>query len=52
MPGMSMIRIDFIVLASIFINKVKDRCGFKEIYQSSFSLKGVMAEKYRELTEN
>lgn len=53
MPGMSMIRIDFIVLASIFINKVKDRCRFKEIYQSSFSLKeGVMAEKYRELTEN
>lgn len=47
MPGMSPIRVDYIVLASIFTQLVLERVCPSVIYQSSYSLKeGAMAEEY------
>jgi Exopolyphosphatase len=37
--GMSIIRVDYIVLASIFVQLILEKTGIKSIYQSSFSLK-------------
>ena len=49
MEGMSPLRADFMVLASVFISTVLDGSGVKEMYQSSFSLKeGVLFEKFEE----
>lgn len=46
MPGMSQIRVDYIVLASVFTMLVLQRTGITEISQSSYSLKeGVVAEQ-------
>jgi len=39
MPGMELIRVDFIVLASIFTNFIVHRLGIKSIYQSNYALK-------------
>lgn len=39
MPGMEPIRVDFIVLASIFTNFIVNRLGIKSIYQSNYALK-------------
>jgi len=39
MKGMEPIRVDFIVLASIFTNFVITRLGIKSIYQSNYALK-------------
>lgn len=45
MPGMSQIRVDYIVLASLFTKMVLDRVRPHTIYQSSYSLKeGAMDE--------
>lgn len=45
MPGMSPIRVDYMVLGSIFVQLVLKSCKIKELYQSSYSLKeGYMAE--------
>lgn len=47
MPGMSAIRVDYIVLASVFTQLVLSRVRPRIIYQSSYSLKeGAMAEEY------
>ena len=49
MPGMSPIRVDYIVLASVFTQMVLRRINCRVIYQSDFSLKeGGMAELYNE----
>jgi exopolyphosphatase/guanosine-5'-triphosphate,3'-diphosphate pyrophosphatase len=39
MPGMELIRVDFIVLASIFTNFIANRLGIKSICQSNYALK-------------
>ncbi|MCK9628863.1 MAG: hypothetical protein M0R37_09760 [Bacteroidales bacterium] len=45
MPGMSPIRVDYMVLGSIFVQIVLKNCKIKELYQSSYSLKeGYMSE--------
>ena len=47
MPGMSPIRVDYIVLASIFSRYVLEKLHPRIIYQSSFSLKeGGMKEEF------
>jgi len=49
MPRMSPIRVDYMVLGSIFIQMVIRDCNIKELYQSSYSLKeGYMAELAKE----
>ena len=49
MPGMSPIRVDFIVLASVFTQMVLKRVPYRIIYQSDYSLKeGGMTELYEE----
>jgi len=50
MPGMSPIRVDYMVLGSIFVQLVLKSCNIKELYQSSYSLKeGYMAEMAAQL---
>ncbi|PKO98661.1 MAG: phosphatase [Bacteroidetes bacterium HGW-Bacteroidetes-8] len=45
MAGMSPMRVDYMVLGSIFVEYTIRKIGIKELYQSSFSLKeGYMAE--------
>lgn len=39
MPGMELIRVDYIVLASIFTNFIVNRLGIKSISQSNYALK-------------
>ena len=53
MPGMSQIRVDYIVLASIFTQFVLHKTNPRIVYQSSFSLKeGGMKEEFEKfLTE-
>ncbi len=47
MPGMSPIRVDYIVLASVFTQLVLRRVAPRAVYQSAYSLKeGAMAEEY------
>ena len=47
MPGMSQIRVDYIVLASIFTQYILERVNPRVVYQSSFSLKeGGMKEEF------
>lgn len=47
MPGMSQIRVDYIVLASIFTQYILERVNPGVVYQSSFSLKeGGMKEEF------
>lgn len=47
MPGMSPIRVDYIVLASVFTQMILRRIPYRIIYQSDYSLKeGGMAELY------
>lgn len=49
MPRMSPIRVDYIVLASVFTQMVLRRVKPEVIYQSAYSLKeGAMAEHYQE----
>ena len=49
MPGMSPIRVDYIVLASVFTQLVLRKINCRIIYQSDYSLKeGGMAELYNE----
>lgn len=49
MPGMSPIRVDYIVLASVFTQLVLRKINHRIIYQSDYSLKeGGMAELYNE----
>ncbi len=46
MAGMSPLRVDYMVLGSIFVNFVIRKLKISELYQSSYSLKeGYMAEK-------
>lgn len=53
MPGMSQIRVDYIVLASLFTQLVIERVSPRVIYQSSYSLKeGAMAEYYASWRKN
>lgn len=53
MPGMSQIRVDYIVLASVFTQFVLHKTNPRIVYQSSFSLKeGGMKEEFEKyLTE-
>jgi len=45
MPGMEPVRVEMIVLASIFVNFTLKKCKLHKIYQSDYSLKeGVIAE--------
>ncbi len=45
MPGMEPVRVEMIVLASIFIKITTEECGLKKIIQSDYALKeGVIAE--------
>jgi exopolyphosphatase/guanosine-5'-triphosphate,3'-diphosphate pyrophosphatase len=45
MQGMEPVRVEMIVLASIFINVTLEKCGLKKIIQSDYALKeGVIAE--------
>ncbi len=45
LKGMSPMRVDYMVLGSIFVEYIIEKVGIKEMYQSSFSLKeGYMAE--------
>lgn len=45
MQRMTPFRVDYMVLGSIFVQLVLNRCNIKELYQSSYSLKeGCMAE--------
>jgi len=47
MPGMSPIRVDYIVIGSILVNLVIEKTAITDIHQSSYSLKeGYMAEIY------
>ncbi len=39
MPGMELIRVDFIVLASIFTNFIVERLNIESIHQSNYALK-------------
>lgn len=51
--GMSPLRADFMVLASVFISKVIDKSGVKQMFQSAYSLKeGVLFEKFYILNNN
>lgn len=54
MPGMSPVRVDFIVLAAVFTGMILERVQPHVIYQSSYSLKeGAMQEEYlKYLIEN
>lgn len=53
MPGMSPIRVDYIVLASVFTQLVIGRLSPRIIYQSSYSLKeGAMRDEYDRWKEN
>lgn len=53
MPGMSPIRVDYIVLASVFTNYIFDRVEPRVIYQSSYSLKeGGMREEFEKYCSN
>lgn len=50
MPGMSPVRVDYMVLGSIFIQLVIEKCRISKLYQSSYSLKeGFMAEMAAQL---
>ena len=50
MPGMSPVRVDYMVLGSIFIQLVIAKCRISKLYQSSYSLKeGFMAEMAAQL---
>lgn len=50
MPGMSPVRVDYMVLGSIFIQLVIKKCRISKLYQSSYSLKeGFMAEMAAQL---
>lgn len=52
MPGMSPIRVDYIVLASVFTQLVLGKINCRVIYQSDYSLReGAMAELYKEFVE-
>ena len=45
MPGMEAVRVEMIVLASIFVNFTLQQCKFTKIYQSDYALKeGIIAE--------
>ncbi|MEN6618979.1 MAG: hypothetical protein ABFC28_05730 [Rikenellaceae bacterium] len=45
MPRMSPVRADYMVLGSIFVQMIINRCHIEELYQSGYSLKeGCMAE--------
>ena len=45
MAGMSPLRVDYMVLGSIFVDYIIRKTGVTELYQSSYSLKeGYMAE--------
>lgn len=45
MPGMEPVRVEMIVIASIFVNFVLKKCNIKEIIQSDYALKeGVIGE--------
>jgi exopolyphosphatase/guanosine-5'-triphosphate,3'-diphosphate pyrophosphatase len=45
MPGMEQVRVEMIVLASIFVNFTLHHCGIQRIVQSDYALKeGVVAE--------
>lgn len=47
MPGMSPVRVDYIVLAAVFTIQVLEKVNPRIIYQSSYSLKeGAMQEEY------
>lgn len=47
MPGMSQIRVDYIVLASVFTQYILEKVNPRVVYQSSFSLKeGGMKEEF------
>lgn len=51
--GMSPLRADFMVLASVLIDKVVEKSGVKQMFQSSYSLKeGVLFEKFYNMTNN
>jgi len=50
MPGMSPVRVDYMVLGSIIIQLVIEKCRISKLYQSSYSLKeGFMAEMAAQL---
>jgi exopolyphosphatase/guanosine-5'-triphosphate,3'-diphosphate pyrophosphatase len=50
MPGMSPVRVDYMVLGSIFIQLVIEKCRISKLYQSSYYLKeGFMAEMAAQL---
>jgi exopolyphosphatase/guanosine-5'-triphosphate,3'-diphosphate pyrophosphatase len=50
--GMSPLRADFMVLASVFIIKVIERSGIRQMFQSAYSLKeGVLFEKFYNLNK-
>lgn len=52
MAGMSPLRVDYMVLGSIFADFIIRKTGIREMYQSSYSLKeGYMAEVAASLTE-
>ncbi|MHC1779259.1 MAG: hypothetical protein AB9922_03360 [Bacteroidales bacterium] len=52
MAGMSPLRVDYMVLGSIFADYIIRKTGISEMYQSSYSLKeGYMAEVASTLTE-
>jgi exopolyphosphatase/guanosine-5'-triphosphate,3'-diphosphate pyrophosphatase len=45
MPGMEAVRVEMIVLATIFVNFTITQCEFEKILQSDYSLKeGIVAE--------
>ena len=45
MPGMELVRVEMIVLASIFVNFTLKMCKLRKLYQSDYSLKeGIVAE--------
>ncbi len=53
MPGMSPVRVDYIVLAAVFTMMVLERVRPRIIYQSSYSLKeGAMQEEYLKFLMN
>lgn len=53
MPGMSPIRVDYIVLAWVFTQMVLERVKPRIVYQSSYSLKeGAMQEEYEKYVTN
>jgi exopolyphosphatase/guanosine-5'-triphosphate,3'-diphosphate pyrophosphatase len=53
MPGMEPIRVDYIVLASVFVSFVLREFSIKKLIQSNYALKeGVMAEWMEQSGEN